>query len=198
MGALWQFLSENKPAIDTISLVIFAISAIVAARQLSATRRIHNYQYLLQTRRNTLDYSISRNPAYREARRAIEGVFGVMADREEPVTVEEVKAACAADSAVENHIRTLLSNYENLALAIRAKVADDDVARELLGASVLKTADIFMPYIEHRRQQLPSRYLNLLQLKKNWESRNPGDIEFYRLYFGNARSSKRRRIARAA
>ncbi len=196
-----NFVNAYRPLLDfaslavfTISAVIASVSAIIAVSQLRAMRNIHNFQYELATRLNTLSYSISRNQAYREARLEVEQAFGVMADRQDPVTIEEVARATEKYPQIDNHVRTLLSNYENMALAIHAKIADEDVAFELLGAPFLKTTDIFMPYIEHRRRDRPSRYLNLLRLKQDWAKRDARSIEFYPIYFGKGLKSKNRRM----
>ncbi|GEM_PF-6277109 len=176
------------------SALIASMSALIAARQLSAARNTHNFQYELATRANALDYSISRNWPYRESRRAIEKAFGGVDNREQPVTVEEVERAKEQYPNIEDDLRILLGNFENLALAIHAGVADEDVAFQLLGAPFLKTADIFMPYMLAKQKVHPSRYLNLLELKKDWEKRDLRGIKFYKAYFGRNPASKNRRV----
>jgi hypothetical protein len=197
MGIWQQFIAHVIPLLANATLVIMMMGAIVAAvsaaaavGQLRATKKIHDFQYQLTKRRETLGYSISRNNNYRQARLAVEKAFGVIADRDTPVTYADVQEACKTDPDIDSHVRTLLSNYENLGLAIRADVADDNVAFELLGASVLKTAEIFLPYIEHRQDERPSRYLNLIWLKKQWEGRDIRLIKYYSVYFNRPKGRR--------
>jgi hypothetical protein len=199
---LQHIASQYGSLLNAVSTVSFGLSALAAAiavfyaaRQLRMTRKINQDQYNLRTRENTLQYSISRNAAYRDARLAVERHFGVIIDRAEPVSTDEYRRACAADDSIDTNIRTLLSNYENMALAIRARVADDNVAFDLMGAPFMKTTDVFMPYIQMRQAELPSRYLNLMELKTAWAKRDWHRAGFYSLYYGGKPRTKLRKAA---
>lgn len=67
-------------------------------------------------------------------------------------------------------MKRLLGHWENLALAISAGMADDDLAFEMVGSSVVAYVSRFREFIGLRRQQQPRIYEYLIPLVDRWET----------------------------
>ena len=154
-------------------VVLMAGGLVVAYRQMGLMARQIQNQYEWSKRNHALSYSLTRSQTLRQARERLDKAFDPpLGDREEPLTLEEIKLAKKKDAAVNTLIHSLLGHWENLALAIELDIADEDVAREMVASTVLAHVKVFRPFIDGRRKKESRRiYFYLLKLAAEWEQK---------------------------
>ena len=122
------------------------------AKQIENQAHQTENQYEWSKRDHALSYSLTRSEALRDTRERLETAFGgPLRGREEPLTLKEINLAIEKDAAVNTLIHSLLAHWENLALAIELKIADEEVAFEMVAGTVLAHVQVFRPFIDWRR-----------------------------------------------
>jgi len=161
---------------DTLPLVIQSLTTlimlgglIIGIRQLKLlTKQIRN-QYEWSTRQHALSYSLTKSDRLREARIELDNEFGVLMGKKEALTNDEIEQAIEADRSLYTNITVLLSHWENMALAIHTKVADETAAFEMVAGTTLSYVRVFRNFIEKRKETNPRAYSYLLALTSRWE-----------------------------
>ena len=154
---------------QAIIIVVMLGGLIIAVRQLALlTKQIRN-QYEWSTRQYALSYSLTKSDRLREARINLDNAFGILAGKKEALTHSEIDSAIEKNPSIYTDIIHLLAHWENMALAIHTKVADETVAFEMSAGMVISYVRVFRNFIERRRELNPRAYDYLLTLAKEWE-----------------------------
>jgi len=138
----------------TVSAVVITIGLIVAIAELFllvwSTRR-ENYR---RRQEYALSYSLIKNDTLVQARISLAKEFGNTTITCPPLALERLEAAWNGDEdkKIQTDLRTLLSHWENMALAIRNGVADEKTAFEMVGVRVICTFHQYRAYIDDRRK----------------------------------------------
>lgn len=158
--------------LQSITIIVMLIGVAIAVRQLSLlTKQIRN-QYEWSTHQFALNYSITHNSRLREARIKLDETFGVFTfDKCEALTIKQIYDAIEREPSIYTDISYILAHWENMALAIEANIADEDVAFEMVAGMVISYVCMFRNFIEKRRGVNPRAYDYLLTLAKKWEDR---------------------------
>jgi len=106
-------------------------------------------------------------------RRKVESAFPP-AEWKEPISLDRLQAAFQADEDLELAVRRLIAQMDILALPVCAKAADEDMAFELVGSTVVTYANLFRNYILNLRQSQnrPDFYIYMTTLvDTRWAAR---------------------------
>ena len=186
--------------LQLIKISVMSIGVVVAVRQLALlTKQIQHQSKQIQTqskqiqnryewstRQFALTYSITRNSRLREARIKLDEAFGIITSGDsEALTQKQIDEAIEKDPSIYTDISYLLAHWENMALAIRTKVVNEEVAFEMVGGMVITYVEVFRNFIEDRRKINPKAYDYLLTLNKEWEDRLNGVTrpQFSNIYY---------------
>lgn len=153
-----------------IEIVILLAGLVLGVRQLRLLARQQKNQYEWDLRRSALEYSLTRSDRLRTARIELDTAFGVLSSKKDPLTLSQIEQAIEENPAVETSIIYMLGHWENMALAINAKVADEEVAYEMCAGMVIAYARVFQNFINHRREANPRAYCYLGDLASRWSS----------------------------
>ncbi len=160
--------------------MVLLTGVIIAIIQLYFIHKQIKDEYFWGTREKALSYSLIKSPQLRDARIHLDDVFDhSLAYRKEPLSLEEIEAACQKDNAVYTQISALLAHWENMALSIYAGVSAENVAREMTAGLMMSYVNVFNNFIvQQRREENPKAYEYLLKLTEEWKTkpRYPMDI----------------------
>jgi hypothetical protein len=154
--------------VQVLAMLGTMVAAIAVCVQLAQVARNTRLEYRRARRKEALDYSLSRRPELIEARKRLERAFGVTG-RTEPITQPELETAIRDNAELYHDIIYVLAHWENLALAIHAGIADNDVAFEMACYQVLTYRRVFEPFMALRRSVSPRAYRYLMSLAAQWE-----------------------------
>jgi hypothetical protein len=124
----------------------------------------------------------------------------------EPISLERLQAAFEDDEQLEAALRQMIVQMDLLALPICANAADEDMAFELVGSTVVAYATAFRSYIVHLRssQERPDFYIYLTALvDARWAERDKreraslarGDLPLF-LRSGRSENSSKEKVTR--
>ena len=152
--------------------VLVALGAVFF--QLRKMQQRMNFDHRLHMRSKALSYSLFSNEHLRDSRVNIEKHFGSNIKTGAPIPSERIDCIIRAEGDDSNNhlysdIMTLLAHWENMALAIHKEVADEDTAREMVGATLIRHVEIFDHFIRARQGSNRRAYRYLLPLKQRWE-----------------------------
>lgn len=157
--------------IGLLTFLILLVGLIVAIRQLLLMRTQIQNHYDWSKRVHALSYSLSNSQRLSEARIKLDKAFGILAGKKEGLGLEEIDTAIKSDPAIYTEITYVLAHLETMALAIHAKVADEDVAFEMVAGTVISFVLVFRNFIERRKKENDRVYGYLLKLSLRWEER---------------------------
>ncbi|MDP4026630.1 DUF4760 domain-containing protein [Methylobacterium sp. NEAU 140] len=150
------------------ALLGIAVSAYFVLKQMKLTHE-------LAMRNKSLDYSLFADQRIIDARLNIEEVFGSIYARSEPIDIRLIEKKDADEEdpncKVRTSILTILAHWENMALAIDANIASEDVCFEMVATTLDQHVRIFRSFIEKRRQDNPRSYYHLMALRRRWEDK---------------------------
>lgn len=172
------------PSGETISLIGLAVGLVATMVGVWLQyRHLRNYTAIMLTQINSeyewrkrnasLEFAIGRNTSLREARAFLDQKLGrgsTFAARGR-IPIEEIQQTIADDASVYVQILSLLGNLENMALAIYADIADEEVAFETNARTTLQVVEVFGAFIDDRRRTNPRAYDYLLELTTRWRER---------------------------
>ena len=164
--------------VNITELLVLLSGLVIAIIQLYFIHKQIKNEYFWGTREKALSYSLIQSSQLRDARIHLDEVFGHnLIHRKEPLSIEEIEAACRKSNAVYTQISALLAHWENMALSIYAGVSAENVAKEMTAGLMMSYVYVFSNFIEHRRAENPKAYEYLLILAKEWKDkpRNPID-----------------------
>jgi len=149
-------------------------------------------------RNKAQSFSVSQDHERRRAREILEFIFPESLSVPNPdaevyqFTVDEVENRCENfDIGVKNHetdydgvkprkdkygnnisgklaLDIILGNYENMALAVQAGVADERFAYDLLGKTFMHYVFVFENYINDKSKKKLRRFPYLIEINKKW------------------------------
>jgi len=149
-------------SVEQVSILGLCFGMVLALRQISMNSATAKWNRL----NRTLDYSLVTNSELAATRRVIHasslGRLPETSVRDFPPIAPEALSGLTEDD--DRAIRTLLAHLQGLAVACRHDVADERVARELLGTTVMKYWQWLGPYVDQYRLGPNPEYLRELQL----------------------------------
>lgn len=164
-------LSEfNRDWVSLLQLIVTAVglgSLVLLWWQIRKTsnwnRLTSQYNFL----NNAISVELSKN-LYKAARRLNINLKG----RLEPLTNEEVKALISDDESYVN-IFAYLNEFENICGAVRAGVADFDVAYGIHSARVIIEFNVYKPFIEtiRERDEDDEIWIEFECIYRNWKAK---------------------------
>lgn len=158
------------------TFVVLLIGALSGVWQVSRVAQQARSEYMWKRRENALSYSLTRSEIHFNARLELERVFGDKLSSNTPLTLEEIDEKEKEDNGVSvlTNIRVLLAHWENMALAIYAHIADEDVAFEMVAGTVVKTVATYREYIDRERRKNPKSFQYLVMLNDRWSKIRSG------------------------
>lgn len=160
-----------KIILQVITIVIMIFGLIVAIRKLILLANQVRNQYAWDRRKHALTYSLSNNERLRRARVKLDEAFGLIAAKEEALTLQEIDEAVEKDKSLNTDIVLILAHWENLALSIKAKISDEKVAFEMVAGLVISYVRVLRNFIDRRRKVNPRAYDYLIKLSGEWDER---------------------------
>jgi len=164
-------MNETELIIRGGILIVMMVGVFFTVYQLKFLRKQAKNKYEWNRRVEALSYSLIRSQRLRDARIVLDKHFGILSGRAEALTLEELDTAMGENSALHTDILYVLAHWENMALAIHADIADEDVAFEMVAGMVIYFVNLFHNYIERRKKENPRVYEYLLKLSLRWEDR---------------------------
>lgn len=167
MLSYWQTIG-GLPGVATwvvvLGLVIALWQVIAGVNQFKKETHRRRQEY-------ALEFSLTRNIAHIDARRDLARTFHATTLDSTRLSLGEIDAAIENDSDVLSNIRLLLNHWENMALAMRNKIADEDTAMEMVGFRVINTAFQYGAYIEKLNGESTYSYKYLMWLADSWNKK---------------------------
>ena len=165
---------EISVVLQLLTALIAGVGLAIAYRQLSLLRKQIQSHYEWSRRLQALEYSITKNDSVRQARARLDEAFNVLERTDEALSLDIIDKAINDDRTLYTDIIHILAHWENLALAIHQKVADEEVAFEMVAGTLRYYVDIFGNFIERRKRSNPRAYHYLLELKETWDKKLGG------------------------
>jgi hypothetical protein len=162
---------DTSTLLQVIIIIVMGGGLIIAIRQLALLTQQIKSQYEWSTRQCALSYSLTKSERLREARINLDNVFGLLVGKKEALTLNDIDKAIEKDTSLYTDIIYLLAHWENMALAIHTKVADETVAFEMVAGMVVSYVRVFRNFIDRRKELNPRAYYYLLDLSKQWEDK---------------------------
>jgi hypothetical protein len=167
-----------KSWIEIIQLIVVFTGVMVALtqleilrRQLKADQRKRDEENLKERRRRTLqiDSEIAKLETEREI---IEAIFP-QSIYKSTVALKDIQQKIETHKELKEQLRRIFAQFEVLSIPIFAQVADEDMAFELIGGSLVRYSNIFKEYIENKRkcEDRPDLYIYFTELGKKWDAR---------------------------
>jgi hypothetical protein len=156
-----------------VEIIILAAGAFFAIRQLRLQREQIHSDALREHRRHSMEID-SRLAEFAGERQRVEDTFPP-SEWTEPISLERLHTAFKADDQLEPALLRIIEQMELLAIPVCAKAADEDMAFELAGSTMVKYAIVFRSYIESRRsnQDRSDFYIYLTTLvDTRWAARD--------------------------
>ncbi|SDN39899.1 protein of unknown function [Desulfonauticus submarinus] len=166
-----SIINNIEVYLQVLTVLILLGGFIVGIQQLKVLITQIRNQYEWNMREFALSYSLTKNERLREARINLDNAFGILAKRKESLTLKEIEDVIQKKPAIYTDIIYLLAHWENMALAIHAKIADENVAFEMVAGMVISYVRVFRNFIDSRREINPRAYDYLLNLANRWENR---------------------------
>jgi hypothetical protein len=173
--------------IDLANLAVLGIGTVFGLVQLRWLRKQLKDQQIQsveeaarERRRRTLEID-ARIAGHQEQRTIVETAFPP-ARHTGAAPLAEIEAAIADNPKLEASLTAMLTQFEILALPVVARVADEDMAFELIGGSLSWYSVTFREYIEARRtrERRADLYAYFTYLGDRWQQRLGND---YRLFY---------------
>jgi len=168
-----------------ISTLALAATAILSYRKLSELVRQSLLTHHLKKREVALSFSLTKNERLSQTRKVLDRAFNeTLLSRTVPLSTQDFIAAQkrATDAVlgidVEHEVLNLLAHWENMALAIRYDLADEQAAYEMCGGMVVDYFnDVFATFVADRRREegRPKLFRELESLIQSWEQRTKAD-----------------------
>jgi hypothetical protein len=164
------------------------VAAVIALWQVRKLRKQQAEQNRKEQVRETLKID-ARLAAYTRERSRVEKAFPP-SRWQTAVPAAEVVEACAKDAGsngepgLEECINVMLTQFEIMALPVCSRTADEDMAFELIGPSMVWYATAFRDYVleRNKRENREDIYIYLLYLANRWKRRLQGGYkQLYRL-----------------
>ena len=165
-------------------IIILAIGAFLAIRQLRLQHGEINSNALRENRYRSMDID-ARLAEFASQRNKVETAFPPSA-WSEPISLEQLQAAFQRDAQLEPALRQMIEQMDLLALPVCANTADEDMAFELIGSTIVAYATAFRGYIAHLRsiQNRADFYIYLTALvDARWAARDK--LERALISYGN-------------
>jgi Domain of unknown function (DUF4760) len=162
-----------------LEVIILAAGAFFAIRQLRLQREEIHSNALRERRRQSMEID-ARLAEFSAERQKVETAFPP-SEWSEPLSLERLQAAFQSDEQLEPDLRQMIVQMDLFALPICANAADEDMAFELIGSTVVAYATAFRNYIMHLRssQNRPDFYIYLTALvDARWTARDKREREF--------------------
>jgi hypothetical protein len=159
--------------LHVLDTTILAVGAFFAIRQLRLQREEIHSNALREHRRHSMEID-ARLAEFAVERQKVEEAFPPP-EWTESISLERLRDAFKADNQLEPALLRIIEQMELLALPVCAKAADEDMAFELVGSTMVKYATIFRNYIEFRRsnQERSDFYIYLTTLvDTRWATRD--------------------------
>lgn len=149
-----------------VEVIILAAGAFFAILEIRSNS-------LREHRRHSMEID-TRLAEFAAERQRVEDTFPP-SEWKEPVPLERLQAAFKVDDKLEPALLRIVERMELLAVPVCAKAADEDMAFELVGTTMVKYATVFRSYIEFRRsdQDRSDFYIYLTSLvDTRWKVRD--------------------------
>lgn len=159
--------------LHALEVTILSAGAFFAIRQLRLQREEARTNDLRERRRHSMEID-ARLAEFAAQRRKVETAFPPF-EWSEPVPLERLQSSFLGDEQLEPALRQMIVQMDLLALPICAKAADEDMAFELVGSTVVAYATAFQNYIAYLRssQNRPDLYIYLTTLVgTRWAARD--------------------------
>ena len=152
-------------------LIVMLFGAVFTVYQLRYLRTQSRNKYEWNRRVEAISYSLIKSQRLREARIELDKHFGILSGRTEALTIAELDKEIEKNPALHTDILYALAHWENMALAIHAGIADEDVAFEMVAGMVIQFVSVFHNFIERRKGENPRAYEYLTRLSVRWQDR---------------------------
>jgi hypothetical protein len=152
--------------LHVVEVIILVLGALFAIREIHSNA-------LREHRRNSMEID-TRLAEFADERRIVENAFPP-SEWKEPISFDRLQAAFKADDKLETALLRVVERMELLAIPVCAKAADEDMAFELAGSTMVRYATVFRSYIDFRRsnQNRPDFYIYLTTLvDTRWRARH--------------------------
>lgn len=159
--------------LQLLEVIILAAGAFLAIRQLSLQYEVTHSSALRDRRFRSMEID-ARLAELAVQRSMVETVFPP-STWTGPIPLERMQAAFRRDEQLEPALRQIIAHMDLLALPVCANAADEDMAFELTGSTVVAYATAFRDYIVYLRssQNRPDFYIYLTALvDARWAARD--------------------------
>lgn len=177
MITLWLQGQMERMTMDewlhVLEVIILAAGAFLAIRQLGLQYKESQWNALRDRQYRSMEID-ARVAGFAVQRSRIEAAFPP-SGWSEPIPLERLQAAFRRDKQIGLDLREFIAQLDLLALPVCAKAADNDMAFELIGSTVVAYATAFRNYIEDLRssQARPDLYIYLTALvDEQWAARD--------------------------
>ena len=173
MAQTWEGVSQLPPdeAIQLASTLAAVLATLVAWRQLGLLRWQLKSDSIRHRREKTLDYSLVRSERYEAARDEIDRLFPPERWHNQPIPREVLQEVLDHNPQIRKDLARLFGHWENMALASAAKMADEDLAFEMVAGAVVAYTSRFREFLSLRRAENPRLYEYLIPLVDRWDTR---------------------------
>lgn len=158
--------------IQFISIIILGLGLITAFFQTYFLRKQIKDQHEWYRREKGILYSGLFHPEIQKTKEILEEKFNIIS-RSDAIPEEEFKMKIAEQKDLRIHINKLLTYYENAALAVIKKVADEDILFDMIGRTLVSFRKKVINYIDYRRREAGNERLwsCFVQIANKWERR---------------------------
>ncbi|WP_143040354.1 DUF4760 domain-containing protein [Albimonas donghaensis] len=140
-------------------------SAWIAYQTFQASRNEFRAARIAAKKEKTLEYSLTRNRRYQEAREFLEKTYESAFRDNSPLNYGQIQSNEQAYLSA----KYLLSHWEVMAISLENEIIDNDTAYEMVGLTFYKTVGMLRHFIEEMQRNNDRRYTTLMKLYATWE-----------------------------
>ena len=157
---------------DVIEIIVLITAAALGLIQLELFRRQVQNEKLKDRRLRTLDVD-ARIVSRTKERDAIKQAFPPQKWNESSIPMSEIEAAFKNNPEIRVMLLGMLGEFETLSLPICAKIADEDLAFEIIGSELVWYGIVFFDFMKYRQttEKRPRLYVYLIHLTERWKER---------------------------
>lgn len=168
MPAAFASLSNWLP------VAISALAAGFAGWQIMQSRKQATDEFNWRKKERAVSYSVFKNPEYQQARGVVSTAFGSLAQRNEPVPIEEINRAKAKDPKLSKSMLLVISHWGRMATEIELGLIDEEAAYRYHATALTNVFLGLSEFIHERNSKNPLGNPDLLVVGNRWLERRNG------------------------
>lgn len=168
-------LEQVSHIVKIMSSLALTIGVVIALFQFHFLRKQHRSVHEWNRRSKAFEYSFSDDPEMLQVLTRLDAHLEISTKKNCELSLADIKAKKETYPQIQHDIHFALARLEYMCTAIKQKVADEEICRDLLENRTISFFRFFRQYIEDTRELRGSQAImkNLEDYANKWSSSRP-------------------------